>query len=455
MSLPRSAFPSILPPELAQALHVADQLRAHARSPASEQARLENAQLVHLLAHARRYSPFWRARLDAARARREGGERTALADLPVLTRRELQDNADAMRAHWPGLGSEDVHVARTSGSVGQPVRVEHYLPAYRPMYGAIARLDDEWQGRDRSRPLAVVRDLPDGARPGWGGLRLPSERAGEVRLRNLVDHTPQALADWLAEVRPGYLVTTPSMAGELARIALARGDDRVRLHQVMTFAEVVTPELRRLVNDAFGARITDRYSCEELGWIAMQCPKHDHLHVMSSNVLLEVVDDAGRPCGPGRPGRILVTGLLGYAMPLVRYELGDHGELGEACDCGLTLPVLRRVIGRSRSFLRHRDGTLRQARLTGEYWREVAPVREYRVVQYADGLVEAFVTGDAAFDEAQRERMRAMLGRVLGDDLEIVVTQVERIDWGSRWKRIDVARIDRLRGEPIPDAPPA
>ena len=82
-------------------------------------------------------------------------------------------------------------------------------------------------------------------------------------------------------------------------------------------------------------------------------------------------------------------------------------------------------------------------------------MREYRVVQYADGLVEAFVTGDAAFDEAQRERMRAMLGRVLGDDLEIVVTQVERIDWGSRWKRIDVARIDRLRGEPIPDAPPA
>jgi len=33
------------------------------------------------------------------------------------------------------------------------------------------------------------------------------------------------------------------------------------------------------------------------------------------------------------------------------------------------------------------------------------------------------------------------------DDLEIVVTQVERIDWGSRWKRIDVARIDRTFAE--------
>ncbi len=454
MSLPRSAFPSILPPELAQALHVADQLRAHARSPVAVQARLEQAQLQNLLGHARRYSPFWRARLDAARDRADKADRTVLSDLPVLTRREVQDNAEAMRARWPGLGADAIRVASTSGSVGQPIRVERYLPTYRPMYGALARLDDEWQARDRSRTLAVIRDMPDTSRSSWGGLRLPGERTGEAHVRNLVDHTPQALADWLAKVRPGYLVTTPSMAGELARLALARGDDRVRLHQVMTFAEIVTPELRQRVSAAFGARITDRYSCEELGWIAMQCPKHDHLHVMSSNVLLEVVDDAGRPCGPGRPGRIVVTGLLGYAMPLVRYELGDHGELGEPCDCGLTLPVLRRVIGRSRSFLRHRDGTLRQARLTGEYWREVAPVREYRVVQYADGLVEAFVTGDVAFDDAVRERMRAMLARVLGGDLEIVVTQVERIDWGSRWKRIDVARLDRLRGEPIPDSPP-
>jgi phenylacetate-coenzyme A ligase PaaK-like adenylate-forming protein len=71
--------------------------------------------------------------------------------------------------------------------------------------------------------------------------------------------------------------------------------------------------------------------------------------VQSESVLLEIVDDAGRACAPGRAGRVVVTSLHNFATPLIRYELGDLAEFGAPCACGRSLPVISRVLGRSRS----------------------------------------------------------------------------------------------------------
>jgi phenylacetate-CoA ligase len=261
----------------------------------------------------------------------------------------------------------------------------------------------------------------------------------------MVQYSPEELFAWVRDVKPAYLTTTPSMALRLATIALGRNGERIPIRQIITFSETVTDECRNLCRTAFGARITDRYSCEELGWIALQCPKHDHYHILASNVIAEVVDDANRPCEPGVPGRVLVTSLHSYAMPMLRYDIGDYAELGEACDCGINLPVMKRIHGRQRSFITLPDGSSRLARLTGEHWREIAPVSEYRLVQYRDGLVEAFVVCERAVSAAETASMEAMIRRVLGPVADIKITHTHVIDWGHRTKRIDVMQLDRLR----------
>ena len=88
------------------------------------------------------------------------------------------------------------------------------------------------------------------------------------------------------------------------------------------------------------------YTCQEAGYLALQCPDYPHFHVQSENVLLEVVDDVGQPCGPGEVGRVLITSLNNFATPLIRYELGDYAEVGAPCPCGRGLPVLKRIMGR-------------------------------------------------------------------------------------------------------------
>jgi phenylacetate-CoA ligase len=107
--------------------------------------------------------------------------------------------------------------------------------------------------------------------------------------------------------------------------------------------------------------------------------------------------------------------------------------------------VLGAVVGRERSFLRFPDGSQRLARLTGEHWRRVAPVTEYRLVQYADLSIEALVTAPRPLADEDRAAIRSMLHEVLGHPFDVVVTQRDALEPLSRWKKVDVIRVDTLR----------
>ena len=435
-----NVFPRIPSPQTAQALHLAAQFESLARGPVAAQRDVQGRQLAALLRHARTHAPFWRERIDAAT--RQGGGQLSFDALPVLTRADVQSQFERLRARSAELDARSITTARTSGSTGVPVAIERYAPLHEAIYRAVMVLEERWSGRDGDTVTAVVRDTRDRA-PTRGETWDGHHRATHVR--NLIDHTPQDLLAWLRSVNPTDLVTTPAMARRIAEQALGDGRPALRIQRVLTFGEVVDADTRQRVRDAFGARIVDRYTCEEAGWIALQCPRHDHLHVLSGSVLVEIVDDAGRPCRPGEIGQVLLTNLHSFAMPLLRYALGDLAEAGGACDCGLHLPVIRRVLGRERSFLRMPDGRLRLARLTGEHWRAVAPVLEYRLIQYGDGLVEAFVTAARTLSPAEIDALGAMLRATLDPGLHVVVTPCDTLAPLARWKHIDVLRVDWQR----------
>jgi phenylacetate-CoA ligase len=97
--------------------------------------------------------------------------------------------------------------------------------------------------------------------------------------------------------------------------------------------------------------------------------------------LIEVLGDDGTPCSPGEVGRVVITALHNFATPLIRYEIGDYAEVGEACACGRGLPVLKRILGRQRNFLVLPTGEKRfpEARMI---LMDLAPeIRQFQLVQ--------------------------------------------------------------------------
>ncbi len=154
-----------------------------------------------------------------------------------------------------------------------------------------------------------------------------------------------------------------------------------RLLQVRTIGETLRDPLRERCRQVLGVGISDLYSTQEVGVIAIECPQGGGYHVMAEGLILELLRDDGQPCAAGETGRVVVTDLHNFATPLIRYDLGDLAVADGPCTCGRGLPKLRRILGRQRSLLCLPDGR-RYWPLIGAFgYRDIAPVRQYQIIQ--------------------------------------------------------------------------
>ncbi len=230
---------------------------------------------------------------------------------------------------------------------------------------------------------------PDTAYP--KGRRTASWRAGHLDSEaiDLSISTPvDRQIEWLARVRPRYLATYPSNLREIAREA-QRSGTTLRFGAIMTFGEMTSHDMRAAIADYFRLPPLDRYGSSEVGHISATCPHSLKHHVASELVLLEIVDADGQPAKPGTTGRIIVTPFYNLAMPLIRYELGDHAILSpEPCGCGRTLPILERILGRSRNIFRFVDGTSIWPVLLSRDFQAFVPSRQFQLVQLTQTDIE-------------------------------------------------------------------
>jgi phenylacetate-CoA ligase len=158
--------------------------------------------------------------------------------------------------------------------------------------------------------------------------------------------------------RPRIIQAYARAAVLFAQYLQSRGLKPHRPHALVTSAEVLEPDDRRLLEDVFGCPVFNRYGCREVSVIASECPAHSGLHIMAEGLYLEIETPTG-PAALGEMGTIFVTDLLNHAMPLIRYRIGDLGAWAKgACPCGRSLPRLERVAGRVTDFLVGVDGRL-------------------------------------------------------------------------------------------------
>lgn len=428
-------LPAIPAPENALLLAVLHQFEQSERWPADLLRDRQIAQLATVWAHARRQVPFYRDRPGPKPFAGTGLDPDAWAAVPVLTRAQVQSKAASLKAGRLPLGHAHTGTVRTSGATGTAVAVPT-TSVMRMMWFASALRDHYWNERDESGRVASIRIFDDKAKAGWpDGIAFRDWGAPVSLLHRtgsavgLSIHTdPAKQAEFLKRHRPDYLLTFPSNAAALAELALAGALDLPELKEIQLVSEALDPTVRSRIERAWGAKVTDVYSAQEVGYIALQCPGHDHYHVQAENVLVEVVDDDGRPCAPGGVGRVLVTALHNFAMPLIRYEIGDYAEVGEDCACGRTLPVLRRILGRVRNMLVLPGGERRWPSLAAPFYRDIAPVVQHQIVQHDLQRVEARLVVERALTPAEEAALRDVIVERLGHPFDVAFSYPARIE---------------------------
>lgn len=412
--------PRLLPPEARarngsnRVLALLGEFAASERLPQAELTSRQRVQLRALARHANTRSSHFAARLQrAGLTPDELAEPGGLAALPPLTRRALVEAGETLfcRSLPPEHGK--VTTTSTSGSTGEPVTVRR--PALCHLQWLACSLREHlWCRHDFAARFAVVRaNITDGvSRPDWGPPVSLLFRTGPAEARPATQPVEE-LVSWLIAFSPQHLLSLPGSLAAIVASLQRTGQRLPGLTTVRTVSETVSTRLREQVSRAFGARIQDSYSSQEGGIMATQCPEAGTYHV-SEHILLEIVTPDGRPCAPGQTGRILVTDLLNYATPLIRYEIGDYAEVGESCSCGRSLAPIRRFLGRERNLVLLPDGTRHWPLVGFHRWDEVFPVRQFQFIQTDRQSITAKMSADSRPDATQEERLTTIIQEALG-----------------------------------------
>ena len=404
--------------------------------------RLRESQFIQinvLLSHCVEHVPYYREVLDRKAILKSFNEEQ-WHNIPILTRSKVQQAGEALRAKNIPPDHGRVSLSRTSGSTGKPVEtlsteINHFF------WNVFTLRDHLWHQRDFSGKLAVIRyTLKEGAKPphgiradNWGGATNGLFKTGDTAMLSIFTSISEQVA-WLQREAPDYILTHPSVLQDLALYCQRENIHLPSLREVRTISEILPDNLRELCREVWGVELVDVYSTIELGYLAMQCPEHEHYHVQSEGVLLEVLDDEGKPCKPGEVGRVVVTNLHNYAYPLIRYEVGDYAEVGEPCSCGRGLPVLKRIIGRFRNLLTKPSGERYYPQLGIQDLHKIAPVQQFQAVQHTLSDIEILLMLSRPLQSEENDKLTSLFKEMMGDCFNFNIRQVESIQRSASGK---------------------
>jgi phenylacetate-CoA ligase len=301
--------------------------------------RLRVGKLRRLLAHCQRNVPFYRELLQAASIRVDRVDSlSVLRDLPVLDKTKVVANHSRIRSEeWRGLGP--LRVTQTGGTTGQPLRIVKDAFMRSSALAAMYRFH-EWMGVRLGDPKVVVWGAPL-ANPGVSKMARDwvLSRITNTQSINSFSLSRHDLPHIRTVIQSHHAVLLHGYCQSIYQIArwLGESGTTLPLRAVSTTVEPLFPEYRSTFREVFNCETFDQYGCGEVEAIAMECDRHQGLHVVEERVVLELEDD----------GRVIVTDLDNLVFPFIRYANGDQAVLADGpCGCGRVHMRVARIVGR-------------------------------------------------------------------------------------------------------------
>lgn len=402
----------------------------------------QRERLRKLLRHAVERSPYYREALGAEAADRP------VTSLPTLPKPVLMEQFDRVVTD-PQLNRHDLEafladadegalylgqyrIFSTAGTTGVP-GIFVYSPAEFAHWialslAALARVGvtpaTRFVAIGAPSALHITRRL-------FAAFQAGREGVPKLSVATPLEETLASLNAYQPEAMLAYAGVLGALADEQLH---GRLDIRPRV--VIATSEVLTEDAAARIETAWGIPPINAYAATEAPPIATGSLDHVGMHVWESSAIVEVVDEAGRPVPPGEPGaKVLLTNLVNWTQPLVRYELSDSAVAAEGPDpSGRPWLRLARIDGRSDDILTLPSGEGGEVRVHPHRLRapfvRIPEVRQYQVVHGSDGLLVRIVPREDAGPGLPKQ-VRDAVGTALseaGAHLPVDVKVVDEIE---------------------------
>jgi len=350
--------------------------------------------------------------------------KTDLNRLPIIRKDEIRKNLDGIISKK--FYVENLQRLSTSGSTGQPLPV------------LLSKKEDDFRKAKHLKANILCGQKP---RDRYVTITSPTHfgevprliRALGVYSRSFVSVFDDVATQFLTIeiMQPDILAGYSSSLWLLAKEAQKRGVETIKPRLIFGGAELVDSFFRQFVEKMFDAPFYDQYATVELERIAWQCPAKLGYHIDADAIIVQFVDKNGEEVSEGESGEIVCTSLFNYAMPFIRYAVGDIGiPSNEECPCGITLPIMKVIEGRKDSLLLLPDGRLLSPRvltITMNMFELNRCIEQFRIVQKETDLFEIWIKKkDNSIDETTiATKLVAHIRRTLKIDMYEITFQIK------------------------------
>ncbi len=396
---------------------------------------LQSQRLQHLIRYVYDRVPYYRRLMDEHGISPADIARPSdLPRLPILTKEDIRMRSPELLAE--GFPHGRLLEGETGGSTGTPLcfvasREGRWTHGYARSMRAL-----EWAGiypGDRTCLVAKGR-LPGSERASLlQSLASRLSRDTFIDCSTFTDATLPHVVERIARAKPSALRGYTSAICIIGEHIRDTGRDAPDVGVIVVGGEQLFDEQRALLRQVFGRQPFSCYSSFENFEIAMECEAHQGMHVNAEDLIVEIVDDSGRPLPPGQFGHVLVTNLHEYGMPLIRYNTDDESfVLDGACPCGRQLPRIGAVVGKTGNIIHTPSGKRLSPLTLGSSSLGPMGVRRFQFIQErVDHVTVKLVPGSGLSPnevEALPSRVATHFGYTLGPEVEVDVQVVQSIE---------------------------
>lgn len=335
-----------------------------------------DALVKRLIRHAACNSPFYQKQTWTKKVKM--GLAVPISDIPITRSQDLKDHTEYFYANSYPEEHGETSERFTSGSTGEPTLIKR--TAYSARQNALQNefLKADW-GIEKFRVQLVTRSPTLNHRSGT----IDIESSGKSKIIYCYDHRPDNIFSLIKKYKPSMFSTIPSVLHSI----LDLNEDISSIKFISTHADIIRDDLQRKIDKLAGVLHQDIYGSEETGIIAATCNKCGKYHFAHGNSFVEFQKKDIKTYTNENVHAVLLTPLHNYAMPLIRYEIGDFVIMSKDRNCPKNLRSFDRIIGRERDLFKIKDGRTIAAAFDSAQALKLG-IRRLKMVQVSYDVVE-------------------------------------------------------------------
>jgi phenylacetate-CoA ligase len=373
---------------------------------------LKKKRLAKIISHAVQKSAYYKSLMPI-------GVINKLEDFPILTKEVIRKE----KYNLITRPSRSLICNKTSGSTG--IQTEIYISKEeQSLIRAIQTTWWQWAGFEIGYPI-----LQTG---------LATKRNLEKRLKDFFFRTNYLFAFGLNEENSEDALLWArkknaflgGYASSLFILAKYSKNKNIQLKSAVSWGDKLFDHYKKEIESNFKCKIYETYGTAEGFMLAAQYDQ-EYMYIMDPYYILEILDDNNKPVKDGEIGHVVVTSLLHFSMPLIRYKIGDLAiklPLEKyPKQKKFQLQLLQKVIGRETDIYTTPNGKqLTVHSFTGilEYYPEV---KQFQVAYNQFGKIELRYVKTELLTEKIIDQIKLKLNELANEDLKIVFREVDLI----------------------------